>query len=371
MQKKLIALAIAGLASTAAFAQSNVTVYGRVDYGYVNSSGSDGGVHATGTRSEFASGVGAGSRLGFKGAEDLGNGLKAIFELEYGLGVDNGGTTNVNTLTAKNPMWNRHSYVGLTGGFGTFVGGRVDGDRYSVWNSYDPFEGGTVANAASLSMDQVTRGDNAIAYISPDFSGFRVLTFYTSQLIGNENGGLFTASCASVPAQQNNCDLRGEGLNLEYSNGPIRATVNYEEFKAKNAAPEVKIKVSNIAASYDFGVAKVSALFDTHKTDNSATDDMRNWLVGISAPVGGSGVVRASYTRHEQKNDSNFDCNKFGIGYKYNLSKRTNIFTDYARISNSSSATCTITYSAAVGSPDYGSSGYGTKGFDLGIAHSF
>ncbi len=370
MQKKLIALAIAGLASTAAFAQSNVTVYGKVDYGYVNSGSANGAVVENGHRSEFASGISGGSRLGFKGAEDIGNGLKAIFEVEYGLSIDNAGTTSVATATAKNPFWNRHSYVGLTGGFGTVVGGRVDGDRYSVWGSYDPFGNGTVANAASLSMDQVSRGDNAIAYISPDFSGFRVLTFYTNQLVGNENGGLFNPSCKTGSLQQNSCDLRGAGLNLEYTNGPIRATGNYEEFKAKDSSPEIKIKVWEIGGSYDFGVAKVSAMYDSYKVDNT-TVDKRNWLVGVSAPVGGAGLVRASYVRHELKTDSDYDCNKYGIGYLYNLSKRTSVFTDYAHISNSSKGVCTITYSAAVGSADYGSSGYGTRGFDLGISHNF
>src|SRR5574338_490498 len=98
MQKKLIALAVAGLVAAPAFAQSNVTIYGRADYGMVIRSGTADGLDA-GPRNidvngkiEFASGVQGGSRLGFKGAEDLGNGLKAIFEIEYGLRMDEGTT---------------------------------------------------------------------------------------------------------------------------------------------------------------------------------------------------------------------------------------------------------------------------------------
>ena len=83
MQKKLIALAVAGLASTAAFAQSNVTIYGIVDAGYVNSS-VDRAAGGNGNFSGIQSGVWAGSRLGFRGEEGLGNGLKAVFTLEYG-----------------------------------------------------------------------------------------------------------------------------------------------------------------------------------------------------------------------------------------------------------------------------------------------
>ncbi|MBL8484079.1 MAG: porin, partial [Rhodocyclaceae bacterium] len=136
MQKKIIALAIAGLASTAAFAQSNVTIYGRLDYGYMSRSGDINGVNFD-RKSELAAGVQSFSRLGFKGSEDLGGGLKAIFEIEYNLQMD----TNVGIATTA-----RHQYVGLTGNFGTVVGGFLDGVRYGIFNKYDAFAGGTVAN---------------------------------------------------------------------------------------------------------------------------------------------------------------------------------------------------------------------------------
>jgi predicted porin len=100
MQKKLIALAVASLASGAAFAQTNVTIYGIVDAGYVYSWGDPGrvagtrfdnagaNIRGTNTFSGVQSGLLAGSRIGFKGEEALGNGLKAIFTLEYALDID-------------------------------------------------------------------------------------------------------------------------------------------------------------------------------------------------------------------------------------------------------------------------------------------
>src|SRR5574337_403515 len=164
MQKKLIALAVAGLVAAPAFAQSNVTIYGRADFGMVSRSGTTDlqdripGFDVNG-KTEFQSGVQSGSRIGFKGAEDLGNGLKAIFEIEYGTKIDEGTTSSV--------AWgNRHSYVGLTGNFGTVVGGRLDGVRYNIWGKYDPFANGTVGNITQITK-QVDRADNAIAYISP------------------------------------------------------------------------------------------------------------------------------------------------------------------------------------------------------------
>jgi len=107
MQKKIIALAIAGLASTAAFAQSNVTIYGRVDAGFVNTNGNSGGQSNADSRNQLASGVQSGSRIVFKGAEDLGNGLKAIFETEFGINSMESATGT------SNATWtNRHSYLG-------------------------------------------------------------------------------------------------------------------------------------------------------------------------------------------------------------------------------------------------------------------
>jgi predicted porin len=90
MQKKLIALAVAGMASGFAAAQTNVTIYGVLDAGYLYSSGNPGpGIKGTNTFSGVANGLTAGNRLGFKGEEALGNGLKAVFTLEYGLEIDN------------------------------------------------------------------------------------------------------------------------------------------------------------------------------------------------------------------------------------------------------------------------------------------
>jgi predicted porin len=92
-------------------------------------------------------------------------------------------------------------------------------------------------------------------------------------------------------------------------------------------------------------------LWDSVKADATPTDaDLRNWLVGVSVPVSGNSLVRAVYTRHTNKNAGDEDYNKFGIGFQYKLSKRTDIFTDYARISNSSAGTGAIGFSGVAGS---------------------
>jgi predicted porin len=119
MQKKLIALAVASLASGAAFAQTNVTMYGIADAGYVYSQGDAAG-SGTNKFSGIQSGLLSGSRLGFKGEEALGNGLKAIFTLEYSLNIDN----NTGVGSGSGGLNARQQFVGLAGGFGTVALGR-------------------------------------------------------------------------------------------------------------------------------------------------------------------------------------------------------------------------------------------------------
>ena len=204
MQKKLIALAVAGLASTAAFAQTNVTIYGIVDYGYTYRF--DGrGLDSTTNRinnagkpnsaSQLNGGQQSGNRLGFKGTEDLGNGLKAVFLLEQGFKLDTGASASTDSF------YNRQAYAGLSGGFGTVVGGRLYTPHYTFVSGLDPFGAGTVGrynNVYSVAAGAVpgsafgnltdpVRVDNAIAYISPSFGGFTVTGAFSNNASGNDS----------------------------------------------------------------------------------------------------------------------------------------------------------------------------------------
>src|SRR5574343_110802 len=261
MQKKIIALAIAGLASTAAFAQSNVTIYGRMDLGGVYRDGNSGGVNGVEGKYEIASGVGSGSRIGFKGVEDLGNGLKAVFQSEFGIAIDQVSGSSTANWT------NRNSYVGLTGDFGTVVAGRLDGVRYGVFNTYDPFAGGTIGNFTQMTI-QVDRADNAIAYISPNFNGFGLLLAYSSNVTSNE-------------PKANDGAAQLHTIMGTYDNGPISARLDYEEI-VDGINP--KTWVATLGGSYDFGTVKVSALIDQIKTGDTFKEQA--WLIGAKAPVG-------------------------------------------------------------------------------------
>lgn len=383
MQKKIIALAIAGLASSVAIADSNVTIYGRMDVGVVSRSGDGGRVNTQGTLTSIDSGVQSGSRLGFRGAEDLGNGLKAIFEIEANLQAD----SQSNVSLSAGGLSSRHAYVGLTGGFGTAVAGRLDGARYSFAGKYNAFGLGTVGQFANLQVHQ-TRADNAIAYISPTWSGFSVLAAYSNNLTGTD--GATAGSQSTTGAGLNKSALSDKthlwAIAPQYNNGPISVTYDHEEADVFNLNNST-IKIDVLGASYDFGVVKVLGYWEKVRHDNRAVWDVSSWTLGATAPFLGKGTAKISYGRQQDKNDGTGaiglgDFSKISIGADWALSKRTNLFVDAARINNKSGNGCgQIAVSGYTNSLDSGNqigcgaagngTGFGVRGFDLGIAHTF
>jgi predicted porin len=354
MHLKPLAFALAGLAAAPAFAQSAVTIYGRADYGLMSRSGSSGATPDFNGKTEFASGIQGGSRIGFRGSEDLGDGLQAIFELEYGIRMDQGTTTST--------TWgNRHSWVGLRGDFGTVIGGRIDGMRYNtMFNKYDPFGVVTVGNFAQMTP-QVDRYDNSVMYISPNLKGLTANLVYSNQAEGQEGAG-------------NRGDNRLMGAMLGYENGPLSLGASYEYYWTQGAQNN-KLWFATFGAAYDFGVVKVSALYDKIQSDDGNTlvtgQDQSSWLVGVKAPIGNNVIVRAMYGQtyydeYQGKDANDLDASKWGVGADYRLSKRTNFYADYGSIHNDSNAMNTI---GPAGTNYLG--GYGVRGFDVGMAHKF
>lgn len=387
MRKTVIALAIAGMAAAPAFADSNVTLYGSIDYGYGIRSG-DTGLGASNPNSnaaaargaqEFMSGTDVQNRLGFKGVEDLGNGTKVIFELEMGFLANTGTNSLPTTGSESSGIFRNHSWVGLTGDWGTLIGGRVDGSRYSVSERYDPFAGGTVGTPLSLN-GQVTRGDNAIAYVTPNVQGLYAVLAYTTNLIGAQ-GTCATCQNAVSPAGTggNTGDIRLWLIQANYVNGPLSVTLNTEHDNLHNL--DIRQHVYDVAASYDFGVAKVMAMWDKVTTDTAAgrgggvLGDERSWWVGGTMPMTEHDTLRAVYADYKDQTAARNSCAKWGFGGEHSLSKRTNLYLDFATINQKDHGACTIYYNSYQSSLDAGTGsntgGVGTRGFDLGMVHRF
>jgi predicted porin len=378
MQKKLIALAIAGL-SGAAFAQSsNVTIYGVVDstFDFISVSGGQTGVPAKGTPN-FNRVQSNGSRLGFKGTENLGNGMSAFFQRESNAKFDAGGGLDTG----------RDSFVGLKGNFGTVKMGNFSGPNRALASKLDVVihSDGIGDNSALLGklggrakyFDD--RYKNSIAYITPDFSGFSA----TAQYQANENKD-------ETPGAGINSSLYELGLN--YANGPIFVGVAYGKLNENNdvvGASTFKVGADSdtteirVGGSYSFDVASVRALYARTKAEGSLGELKQNvWGIGGTYNVTANGKLLAQYYRAADVDGSlgATDLSDTGakfwvLGYEHSLSKRTTLLAHYAYLKNDSR---TSTVAGAGKGYDFGDGATGFTGNDvklsglsIGLNHNF
>ena len=367
MKKSLIALAALATAGVVS-AQSSVTIYGSFDAG-VASERSAAGVRLN----KLDSGISSANRLGFRGTEDLGGGLKAGFVAETGFCGDSNaaadGTGNAaaagktavtnNFCSGGNNFMGRQAFVSLDGGFGGVRLGRQYSPAYLVLGSIDPFANGYYSQARNLFDDMGAYGDatkrtangrvsNAFNYSTPNLAGFSANVLYGFGEVAGNNAG-----------------SRVVGFSASYANGPLLVAYAYN--KANNAGNTDSRKDNLLGATYDFGVAKAHLGFGRGKNDVTGAGttqygDARNALVGLTVPVG-SGAFKVSYVRHDDRSAVNADARQVGLGYDYNLSKRTKLYANVARMSNKNTATYVL------GNGTY--AGTGDRAFALGVAHSF
>ena len=387
MQKKLIALAVAGLASTGALAQANVTVYGVADASFdvVRISGDANNELGNTTRVSTNS-----SLLGFKGAESLGNGLTAVFQYESSVGFDNAGALGAT----------RDSYVGLAGGFGTVVLGNLTGPTRALGSAVDVNAGATGIGANTALIGKLgnnllgttdtsgnyaggstcarnstcasifdTRWKNAIAYVSPSFGGLNATLAY----VANENKALNGLAAANTT---------GYDVGVKYANGPAMAAVTYNAVSVGNAA-DLKVSDLRVGGSYNFGMASVRALFDLARADNFGGNKVTQAVYGFGATFNvtpASKLLGQVYVARDLKvNGSSSDdtgAKLFEIGVEHSLSKRTMLKATYAMINNDKAATYDFGINAAgirTGALPGGANAVGgtVSGLSFGLRHTF
>ena len=334
MKKSLLALAVLGAFTGVASAQSSLTIYGKVDQAYG---------HKAGKEISTWSDSGARSRLGFKGSEDLGGGLKANFVLEHSLNPDEGTSYNscasnygknkdgsVNTAvintSCSNQLWHGQSWVGLSHStYGSLGVGRQYTAAFSlIQDTIDPFNGGGYAELRSmLLVDDDTgvgtkagltevRYNNSLRY---DYSGYGI------------NAAL------SLGERKND----GVTFTNKETDRPLSAAVNYTMGAlfvgagVENAEGDGNYLVT-LGAKYNMGFATVSAGYSTGTIDNAGTAaaDVNGWLIGARVPFG-KADLKVGYA--SSKIDGAESMGKLAIGVDYNLSKRTKVYADYARYS--------------------------------------
>ncbi len=340
MKKSLIVLAVLGAIASAASAQTSTTIYGIVDAGIVNERGGP-----AGNVTKLTSGVQNGSRLGFKGNEDLGGGLSAKFVMEAGFNVDSG------TSGQGGVLFGRQAYVGLGSHWGNLLFGRQYTPLHTALDQVDPFGTGLAGNIENLfpggpaggpaGSPSGIRMNNSIKYTSPDWSGF--------------NGEL-AYGFGEVPG--NNKANRQWGAAIGYANGP--AVIKLVHQRAEDPTGTDNQRNSMIGGKWDFGVAAIHAAFQ--KDRGFGAGNNREYMIGASAPIG-PGKVLASYIRRDDRSALNRDARQWALGYTHAISKRTNLYTSYARITNDNGAAFTVGNATEAGTGD--------KAFNIGIRHLF
>lgn len=349
MRMKQIAVAAgivaAGLVSAPVMAQSNVTVYGIADafFGY----GKAGDAKFTGVQS----GGWAGSRLGFRGTEDLGNGLKAVFTLEYGLEIDG------NNGLGAGASVGRQQFVGLQGGFGFLGLGRQYHPGYFVFK-YDSIVPVPISPqfvlAASAGSNIVAgtpaRVSNSINYKSPNMGGLTLNAIYGF----NETN--------QVTDRRKN-DIAAVGA--DYANGPI--AVGLVLSQVKDATGNEDKREAYLGAGYDFGVVKLTGSFQTIKDATAAEDTDKVWSVGATVPVSTAGKVMVGYG-HLDADAKDSDADSWALVYGHSLSKRTTAYAGFGYIDNDDgrNARSPLFVSAA-----NSVAGENHKNLMLGINHTF
>jgi len=313
MQKKLIALAVAGLASTGAFAQ--VTMYGIVD----NFVASGKSTTAANTDTKFM-GVGAGglsgSRLGFDAAEDLGDGMKAVAKLEFGSLATDGSAGITGT---------RQNYVGLAGGFGVVAAGRFNtsgfdfvGNGLLGASALDPM---TNFTGSSTQINSGSRVNNAVAYLN-NFGPVALKAAYSFVTETETTGGASPARAAN--------------LGLRYAQGPLAVEGVYiavTEAAAGTAGALDKSTDLAVQASYNLGVAVLAAQYVNttvgYKGPTTQADiKTTTFALDAAIPVGAKGTVAVGYA--SSKADTMSDAaTGLGVAYLHAAGKRTTIYGGY------------------------------------------
>ena len=343
MKKSLVALAVLA-ASGAAMAQSSVTLFGVVDAAYGVGKGS------ISNKTALKSSNNNSSRLGFRGVEDLGGGMKASFWLEAGVNNDEGtgsASSALNqTQTAANVgtqglTFNRRSTVSLEGSMGEVRLGRDYTPQFWSETAYDPFGTTGVGTNVGAFKGGLTgvRASNSIGWLSPSMGGAKA---WVQTYLG-EN--------ASTAAKAGN----GNAYRLTFDQGAI--SLAYAGSKTTTGAGTTN-DTSNIGGSYDLGVAKLTAL--SMKTKITGAADIKGSLIGALVPMAG-GTFRVSSAQTDQAGKK---AKQTSVGFVQPLSKRTELFATYARIGNSGGSTTSLNGSATAANAS-------STGYDFGVTHRF
>ena len=391
--KKILAVAIASAFAAPAFAAtSNVDVYGSIN---VSMERVDNGVD---TFNRMV--TNNNSFIGFKGSEDLGGGLKAVWQIEANLEMTGNGAAagSTNTGTDGNIFGTRNTYVGLAGGFGTVLAGVHDtpykmatgpldnfvgtlGDYNSIFGAANNQTGASIHTSNASSLFDLRTG-NTIAYVSPNFGGFDFKAAYVMGLEATEDA-IATTDRSSAWS-----------MSGTYANGPLFATAAYEKHNSVAGAGTACVGISGatclaegtldrdawkVGVGYTIAGFKLGAIYEKIDGDLGTAIAHSSWGLNGSYAMGAF-TLKAAFARAGdvddvagvEVNDSGADM--WALGADYALSKRTIVQLTYAKMDNDNAGSWDLGQGPQVGNAGTTTAtglGEAVSGFSLGVKHTF
>ncbi len=355
MDKKLIALAVTSVFAAPAFGQaSNVTLYGRANLGFsqYKATGAAAGSAADFKQRQVV--FDSGSRLGVRGVEDLGGGLRAIFQIESGVNMDTGNAQGQGAQNNNSSgfLGSRPSFVGLEGGFGRVTFGRQDvwwgnGTIMQTGANYVNTDIPFLTGSAGRVNAGIARQSNVLQYTTPTFGGFNATGSYQPN--------------SEAAAAGANTNARNYGVTARWAGGPISAQIDWSEVKAADPVAPVTTQATNknlkgsVGFTYMPG-AQISVLGMQLKNIDVAGaaglalagDDLKQNFFAVSwehafgnvqalAQFGQGGKV-SGCTETAATTCDNTKTRAFMLGGRYNMSKRTAVYLTWNQITNQSNA---------------------------------
>jgi predicted porin len=359
MKRSLPAICLSALAAGAVHAQSSVTLFGAVDLGVRM-------VRNDQTTYQLAQDGMGSSRLGFRGVEDLGDGLKASFWLEGALGPDTGtGTSSFGNGDTTGPgafMFRRRSTVSLANQWGELRLGRDYTPTFWNWSVFDPFSLNGVGGAGNLAINanlRALRGAGA-AYGTLQRANNAVGYFLPNGAFGpGLYGQLMVAAGESAPAN------KYYGGRIGYAAGPFNVAAAYGRTDV-DVSGSVTLDNWNVGGSWNFGIVKFSGVYSQLDLGGGPLDaQQRNWFIGIAAPLG-QWNLKASYGQMSGGGQVEGNkANQWAVGADYNLSKRTALYATVSAVDNTNTAFSVSGTGSAL------TRGNNSSGAEIGMRHLF
>jgi predicted porin len=322
MTKNILAIAIAAaVMAPSAFAAA--TVYGQAHMSVDSLDSGSESVMAVGSNS---------SRLGIKGSEDLGGGLKAVYQYEMQLAMD-GDTTGSGGIDGQ-----RNTFAGIGGDFGTVLLGIHDTPVKLVGRKYDLF-GDRVGDMRNLTGTKDGAGynfdlrpKNVLAYASPTFGGVSVLAAYVFQEGTTSNGAYVTTNNGSNAAADK---TDAYSVMVSYAAGKMGADLGYENHSNAFSGINKSTAATRLGASYDFGMVKAHAFYANQDAVSGTEVKARNiYGVGAAIAAGAAGKVNLQVGMADAKNGGNDGATMYAVGYDHNMTKNTTVYAIYAMTNN-------------------------------------